>query len=342
MGWTGGQYSLYRSLLGLCLLGHGLACMWPVSTPVLGFLVASAAVALMLGAADRAAASIIAILLPWTAVTAVVETTLSAALLCALLLLHCATPPGPYGSWAARGRVDPRGQWRMPAGIYEATWALLVTAYLSIIFLHPQGSGPADAWLAVAFLGAAAWRPWRPAAWAGMFGVQASRALVFGDAHASMGLLFAQALAFSPAWIAARTDATAPVVIFYDSGCALCHGAVRFVAAEERDPCNISFAPLDGTTFAAMATTDDIDTDADSIVVQCADGSLLQRWQAVRCILMGVGGIWAVPAHAAGIVPQAWGDRVYDLVADNRYRTFGESPAACPILPPRLRNRMLA
>ena len=49
-----------------------------------------------------------------------------------VLVLHAALPPAPYGSWEARGRPDPAGDWEMP------DWLPLEPAYRACFarFLH--------------------------------------------------------------------------------------------------------------------------------------------------------------------------------------------------------------
>ena len=46
-----------------------------------------------------------------------------------LLLAHAFLPPAPYGSWAARGRADPAGGWRMPPPIFCVAWVVLALGY---------------------------------------------------------------------------------------------------------------------------------------------------------------------------------------------------------------------
>lgn len=107
-GWTGGQYSVYRFLLGAVLavgvawLAHGLE-MWAG----LGL-----AWCLALGLGDRFASLFAIALLAYVHGTA--PASASVLVLQILLLAHACTPAGPYGSFAARGRSDPGGGWRMP------------------------------------------------------------------------------------------------------------------------------------------------------------------------------------------------------------------------------------
>ena len=50
-----------------------------------------------------------------------------AAMACAgILILHACVPRAPFGSLEARGRVDPRGDWRRPQWQVDTFWGLLV------------------------------------------------------------------------------------------------------------------------------------------------------------------------------------------------------------------------
>src|SRR5439155_7799507 len=46
-----------------------------------------------------------------------------------LLLAHACLPPAPYGSVAARGRIDPGGGWRMPPCIFLGAWIVMALGY---------------------------------------------------------------------------------------------------------------------------------------------------------------------------------------------------------------------
>ena len=141
-GWSGGQYSIYRALLGLYLLVH-LSALLPYGTELFsnaGMLADAAASPLYPlfpnllfvcdGPAVVAAALAVGVLasaclaLGWRdRVAALVLWLLWASLFTRnpliqnpglpfigwLLLAHALLPAAPYGSWAARGRADPAG-----------------------------------------------------------------------------------------------------------------------------------------------------------------------------------------------------------------------------------------
>ena len=131
----------------------------------------------------------------------------------------------------------------------------------------------------------------------------------------------------------------APERLFYDGTCALCHGAVRFVLARDRDGSAFRFAPLDSDAFRRAAPPETRAALPDSLVVETADGTLLTRSDAVIRVLGRLGPPWPLLGRLARVVPRPLRDLVYDLVARVRYRVFGREPEACPRIPQPLRSR---
>jgi predicted DCC family thiol-disulfide oxidoreductase YuxK len=118
-GWTGGQYSIVRAIFGIALFVYFVLGM-PNPLFILG---AVAAVFFAIGWFDRVAAVVIWGVLAWTL-------RLSPLLVAASLLLwHALLPRAPFLSIAARGRVDPRGGWSMPAPMFAAAWIVMAVAY---------------------------------------------------------------------------------------------------------------------------------------------------------------------------------------------------------------------
>jgi predicted DCC family thiol-disulfide oxidoreductase YuxK len=160
--WTGGQYSLFRGLLGTYLCVHFLmlvpwagevfsnvgvlpdASVSPLfgifpnlfhvsDTPsfVTGVLIAAAglSVALALGTQDRIAA----VLLWWIWASLFGRNPLianpSLPYVGLLLLLHAGTPRSPFGAWSMRGRLDPGGGWTLPRDLHRVAWILMSAGY---------------------------------------------------------------------------------------------------------------------------------------------------------------------------------------------------------------------
>ena len=377
-GWTGGQYSLYRALLGVALLIRFATPFTYERADWLATLVAPAgilpnvwtslnsgwgvtlllatgavlSVLLAIGLGDR----LVALPLSYLVATAFAAQRHGEAawwLLSGVLWIHAATPAAPYGSWTARGRVDPGGEWEMPRAIQRAAWtaAALVYAYQglggAVAAGHGGGIGRALApWLdaraevalfplCLAFVPLALIRPLRPWLWAGMLVVHLGGAAAGSGAwHTPM--IAALGLLFDPAWIPARRGGTDRV--FYDGGCGLCHGTVRFLLAEDGDA-RFRYAPLDGESFRARLEPAQRAGLPDSIVVLTSGGDLRVRSAAVGFLLARLGGIWRALGIALGVLPRGLADLGYDAIAGVRFRLFGQRKEWCPLVPDRLRGR---
>jgi len=377
--WTGGQYSLARALLGSGLAAWFAAVAlgaWraggvrlPEGTGAGGIagagLALTGALASLLfaaGMADRASAL--------TALAA--GTLLTAAGLAApgagglaiagLLLAHLATPPAPYGSWAARGRPDPSAARAPGRGWWNTVWILLalaqIDAALRLFAGAPAPGGEAGRVVAVALAAALAVAALLPRLRAGVFCaalvVQAGRllALLAGAAagvpgsaglHAvtpAVAFLVALLFGFDPAWVPGRRDGC-PALLFYDGTCGLCHHAVRFVVAEDPRGAVFRFAPLQSDILAQRLDDARRRDLPDSLVVLTADGRVLTRSAAVVFILGALGGWWTIAARIGGLVPRAVADALYDVVARGRRRWFAAPAEACPVVATELRARFL-
>lgn len=129
-----------------------------------------------------------------------------------------------------------------------------------------------------------------------------------------------------------------PDRLFYDGGCGLCHRAVSFLAGRDRAGA-IRFAPLGGATFLRSLPLEARGSLPDSLVVLTAEGGLLTRSAAVRHLLRRIGGGWGLLARAAGLLPLAWADGLYDAVARRRGRWFPPPVEGCPLPPGDQRAR---
>jgi predicted DCC family thiol-disulfide oxidoreductase YuxK len=124
--------------------------------------------------------------------------------------------------------------------------------------------------------------------------------------------------------------------LFYDGHCGLCHRAVQFVLRHDPDGRAFRFAPLQGSTFAALHTTV-----PDTMVVQTFDGRLLLKSDAWLHIMRRLGGTWRVIGAVCAFVPRPIRDCGYNFVAAIRFCIFGRRDDLCPIIPRELRDRFL-
>ncbi|RPJ69890.1 MAG: DUF393 domain-containing protein [Acidobacteria bacterium] len=132
-------------------------------------------------------------------------------------------------------------------------------------------------------------------------------------------------------------------VLFYDGGCALCAGSVRFVLRHERQR-TLRFASLEGAFARSVLARHPGLQGLDTVVWYEPAGQgrperLLTRSAAVLKVLRYLGGPWRLGLVAAAI-PRAWRDAVYRLVARHRRRLFGRADS-CALPPHAARHRFL-
>jgi predicted DCC family thiol-disulfide oxidoreductase YuxK len=139
------------------------------------------------------------------------------------------------------------------------------------------------------------------------------------------------------------TSAPAPEfdIVYYDGGCALCHGTVRFFL--RRDPWGerFRFAPLDGETFRQQVRGTDPASLPDSVVVCTTDGRLLLRSEAVVYLLGRLGPPWHRTGRGLSLIPRPLRNGGYAIVARLRRILFGRPKDGCPVPPGPLRSRFL-
>ena len=366
-GWTGIQYSVLRGAIG-CAAAHVCWVRLPLvegpAWPILA-LGLPGAIALAFGWRDRAVATALLVLVGGLAASIdgapLVLPASDVLFTASLLLLHLFVPITPFGSWDARGRIDPRGDWFRPAWIGHLAWAWLSLIHLEralgAVGIVP--AGPATESLAIpallfagiqlSALAALVVPRLRPPVWIALTLAHVAWTAAVGAPPGDGVLLLVHAFAANPAWWPGRTVQGAKgkesAHLFYDGDCGFCHRSVRFVLSEEAntpEALRLRFAPLVSNTFdTRVAARDGVDAKAlpDSIVVLLEDGRLLTQTEALIELASRLGGLWRFIAIVATPIPESLRDPVYDGFARIRKRLFATPSDACPILPPDLRVR---
>jgi predicted DCC family thiol-disulfide oxidoreductase YuxK len=127
-------------------------------------------------------------------------------------------------------------------------------------------------------------------------------------------------------------------VILFDGVCNLCNASVMFVI--KHDPgARFSFAALQGEAGGRLAREWGVNPDDVSTLVLVADGRCFTRSTAALHIAHDLGFPWFL-LWVLALAPAALRDRVYDFVANRRYRWFGRRDS-CPLPTPELRARFL-
>jgi predicted DCC family thiol-disulfide oxidoreductase YuxK len=121
-------------------------------------------------------------------------------------------------------------------------------------------------------------------------------------------------------------------IVLIDGHCVLCSRAYRFVSA--RDPARqFRFVAIQQTEGRAIAAKHGIDPEDPATFILIDHGVAFTRSDAALRILARLPGWgWARPLR---LVPRAWRDALYDLIARNRYRWFGRLDVCIVPITPR-------
>lgn len=129
-----------------------------------------------------------------------------------------------------------------------------------------------------------------------------------------------------------------PLIIF-DGVCALCSGFVHFVLRHDPQG-RFRFASAQSALGAALYRHYGLNTESWESNLLIAEGKLFLRSEAAIEIISRFSGLWQL-LRVMRIIPRAWRDRLYDMIAMNRYRWFGQH-AYCAVPDPALADRFLA
>ena len=140
-----------------------------------------------------------------------------------------------------------------------------------------------------------------------------------------------------------QTEISSPIIL-YDGVCGLCNRFVQFVLKRDRRD-RFRFAALQSNFAREILRQHDLNPDSlDTVYLVLEHGQvserLLVRNDAVIAVLEELGGMGRVWAKLLGLLPKAFRDWRYDLIARNRYRIFGKHPS-CPLPDPKDRDKFL-
>ncbi|NQU70497.1 MAG: DUF393 domain-containing protein [Rhodospirillales bacterium] len=396
--WTGGQYSVFRFLFGVTLFVYFIySSIWSKAglsgkgmTPVtdfspalvVWFWIASAfALALAVGCRDRLAAILMMLVLAglglvgWPPLASRLDLHYSFLLVGWMLLAHAFMPSAPYGSASAYNRADPGGGWRMPPGLFLASWIVLALVYWSgaqprpmsafwmtgDLIQHVLNDPLARDWflrdivlgfptiilqILSWFFGVAAllfaplcllkWlHPWL---WSIMLSVQIGIGFFLNLPELTIPMLLFHMFTFNPLWL--KPISLTGATVFFDGTCALCHGCVRFLLSEEPAG-TLKFSPLQGTLYATTVSEAQRQDLGDSFVVVTPDGKMLSEADAAIYLLNAIGGLWRLLSHGMKLVPPRLRNWAYHAVGNRRFRIFGAKTDLCPLTPPEMKDRIL-
>jgi predicted DCC family thiol-disulfide oxidoreductase YuxK len=134
------------------------------------------------------------------------------------------------------------------------------------------------------------------------------------------------------------------IIVLYDGICGLCNRLNQFLLRRDRGD-RFRFASLQ-SQFASRVLArhginpDNLDTVYVLLAYEQPGESLLARGDAVSYVLRELDRAWGVFAAIFGILPKAARNKLYDVVAANRYRLFGQHEV-CAMPDPKYRQKFI-
>lgn len=126
-------------------------------------------------------------------------------------------------------------------------------------------------------------------------------------------------------------------VILFDGVCNFCDASVQFIL--NRDPKGtFHFASLQSEAGQELVKKHNVPADVDSMIL-IEDGMVYYKSTAALRISRHLEGAWKW-LYALIIVPSPIRNIVYDIIAKNRYKWFGQKDS-CMLPPPNIRKRFL-
>jgi predicted DCC family thiol-disulfide oxidoreductase YuxK len=127
-------------------------------------------------------------------------------------------------------------------------------------------------------------------------------------------------------------------VILFDGVCNLCNGFVQFTIERDKDQ-YFKFASLQSEAAKEILASFGLDNRSLSTVILVENGQYYTKSTAGLTIISRFGGFWSL-VKVLLIFPKFIRDVVYDFIARNRYKWFGEKES-CWIPTPELKKRFL-
>jgi predicted DCC family thiol-disulfide oxidoreductase YuxK len=110
-------------------------------------------------------------------------------------------------------------------------------------------------------------------------------------------------------------------IVVFDGLCNLCTGGARWLENHQAKA-PFRLVPMQSELGRALLTQHGYDPD-DPLTFLVLDGRrCLTQADAWIQLVAAAGGAWRL-IHATRVIPRAWRDSVYRLIARNRYRWFG-------------------
>ncbi|MDA9554824.1 thiol-disulfide oxidoreductase DCC family protein [Pelobium sp.] len=127
-------------------------------------------------------------------------------------------------------------------------------------------------------------------------------------------------------------------IILFDGVCNLCNGFVQFVIKRDKKA-NFKFAALQSAAAKEILLANQLNPQELKTVIFIRDHKVYTQSDAALQIAKGLDGLWPL-AGVLLVIPKFIRNAVYQFIAKNRYRWFGEKET-CMVPTPDLQNRFL-
>jgi len=132
-------------------------------------------------------------------------------------------------------------------------------------------------------------------------------------------------------------------IVLYDGVCGLCNRLVQFLLKQDHHD-RFRFASLQSEFASVLLVRHHLDPhDLDTVYVvkdyERSSESLLARSDAILYMLAQLGGVWKLTGIGR-VLPKAFRDAAYKVVARNRYHMFGKHES-CMLPEPKHRAKFL-
>jgi predicted DCC family thiol-disulfide oxidoreductase YuxK len=111
-------------------------------------------------------------------------------------------------------------------------------------------------------------------------------------------------------------------VVVFDGICHVCSGWVQFMERHRIEP-PFKLIPMQSEEGKLLLTAHGIDPNDPATFLVLDGGRQFTQSDGSIHIVSALGGAWSL-FKAAQVIPKAWRDSLYRLLARNRYRWFGQ------------------
>jgi len=128
--------------------------------------------------------------------------------------------------------------------------------------------------------------------------------------------------------------------LVFDGVCVLCSRLLRLVLWADRDEQDIQFATAQSEIGQRALTELGLDTENfKTVLLIYPNSDVYTKMDVVIEVGKILGGIWKA-LYVFKIIPQKTRNKLYDFIAERRYKWFGKSKY-CTLIPEKYKNRII-